>query len=455
MAEAPLRATVIVLAYNNETLLPACLDALRRTALPAGSFETWVVDNASVDASAEVVERNYPEVRLIRSPVNLGFAGGNNLALRQVRTPYAVLLNSDAVPEPDYLANLLAPFEAPGNERLAAVTPKIVFAPRFLRLQLSTTGFVPGPQDSRELGVRIHSVVVADREVAPKVLWERLTFGPEGPPAGRFWWTRPTGELLVPVMAGGRRLPRPVCLRVTWAAETAKTVRLGWPDGGAELPVSAEPTTVTLDLPAGTPLVDVINNAGGIVLAGGYGADRGYQEVDDGQYDEPVEVFAVCGNGVAFRTGAGQDLGWFDDDFFLYYEDTDLSWRLRSRGWSIQYEPSALVRHIHSASTEEYSPLWLFHVDRNRLLMLTKEASWRLALPQLLRYPLTTGSMGLRALRLGLRERRRPPLRRQLLQLRVLLSYFRLLPAMLVRRREIGRTAQASRRQLEQWLTTR
>lgn len=455
MADERPRATVIVLAYNNETLLPACLDALRRSAMPAGSFETWVVDNASADASAAVVERDYPEVRLIRSLVNLGFAGGNNLALRQVRTPYAVLLNSDAVPDPDYLANVLAPFEQPGNERLVAVTPKIVFAPRFLRLQLSTAGFVPGPQDSRELGVRIHSVVVADREAAPRVLWERLTFGPEGPPSSRFWWTRPSGELLVPVVDDGHRLSRPVCLRVTWAAEAAKSVRLGWPGGGADLPVSAEPTTVTLELPAGTPVVDVINNVGGIVLAGGYGADRGYQEVDDGQYDEPVEVFTMCGNGVAFRTWAGRDVGWFDDDFFLYYEDTDLSWRLRSRGWSIRYEPSALVRHIHSASAVEFSPVWLFHVDRNRLLMLTKEASWRLALPQLLRYPLTAGSMGLRALRQGLRDRRRPPLRRQLIQLRVLLSYLRLLPPMLRRRREIGRTARVSRRQLEQWLTRR
>jgi GT2 family glycosyltransferase len=51
---------------------------------------------------------------VIASPVNTGFAGGNNLALRTVRTPYAVLLNNDAVPEPDWLRNLLAPFEEDG-----------------------------------------------------------------------------------------------------------------------------------------------------------------------------------------------------------------------------------------------------------------------------------------------------------------------------------------------------
>ena len=111
------------------------------------------------------------------------------------------------------------------------------------------------------------------------------------------------------------------------------------------------------------------------MLRDGYGADRGFQEVDEGQYDEPAEVFTACGNGMAMRTAVGRELGWFDDDFFMYYEDTDLSWRLRSRGWSIQYVPTAVLRHVHSATSTEWSPRWVFHVERNRLLMLTKNAS--------------------------------------------------------------------------------
>ena len=91
-------------------------------------------------------------------------------------------------------------------------------------------------------------------------------------------------------------------------------------------------------------------------------------------------MFNACGNGMAMRTAAGREVGWFDDDFFLYYEDTDLSWRLRPRGWAIRYEPTAVLRHLHSASSTEWSPLWIFHVDRNRLLMLTKDATAPLAL---------------------------------------------------------------------------
>ena len=56
-------------------------------------------------------------------------------------------------------------------------------------------------------------------------------------------------------------------------------------------------------------------------------------------------------------------------------------------------QPAAVVRHIHSASSKEWSPLFTFHVDRNRMLMLTKNARAGLALREVLRYPLTTASL--------------------------------------------------------------
>jgi hypothetical protein len=172
-----------------------------------------------------------------------------------------------------------------------------------------------------------------------------------------------------------------------------------------------------------------------MVFRDGYGADRAYQELDRGQYQRPEEVFAFCGGAVCFRTEALREAGSFDEDFFLYYEDTDLSWRLRALGWAIRYQPEAVVRHIHSASSVEWSPLFVFHTDRNRLLMLTKNARAGLATREVLRYPLTTVSLALREVARSRHTRRRPPLRPTLLRLRVLGSYLRLLPVMLVRRR--------------------
>jgi GT2 family glycosyltransferase len=449
-------ATVVVVNYNGAHLLPPCLEGLRRQDLPAGTFETVVVDNASRDGSLDLLARDFPEVRVIASPVNTGFAGGNNLALRTVSTPYVVLLNNDAVPEPDWLRNLLAPFEAAGAERVGVVTGKVVFAPRFLPLRLCTEGFDPGPHDPRELGVRLVAIEVDGRDVTEKVLWEKLAYGPEGTGAGRFRWTRPEGTFLVPVQESpgdpASDLAGSVKLTFRWIAERDKPVTITG-DGVSLTATAAEAgSEAVLAVPEGTPLVDVVNNAGGIVLVNGYGADRGFQEPDTGQYDRPVEVFNACGNGMAMRTAAGREVGWFDDDFFLYYEDTDLSWRLRADGWSIRYEPSAVLRHLHSASSTEWSPLWVFHVDRNRLLMLTKDASAPLALREVLHYPLTSASMLVRAVRAGLRARSRPALRPHLLRARVLTSYLRLLPTMVRRRREVGRRAVLSRRDLERWL---
>ncbi len=433
------RATVVIVNWNGGHLLPPCLDALREQDMD--DFEVWVADNASSDGSVAMLRERYPEVRVVETGGNLGFAGGNNAALRQVTTPYAVLLNNDAVPAPDWLSRTLAAFD--GSPEVGAVTPKILFLPRFVSLTLRTERYVPGPQDPRELGVRISGIEVGGEKAKP--LWERLTWGVED----GFSWTRPEGEFLLPVPEGQQRV------RITWAAEKAKDVTLSWAGGSATLPVTETPETVELLVPAAVPRVDVVNNAGGIVFADGYGADRGFQQVDEGQFDQPADVFAACGNGVAFRREVLERVGLFDDDFFMYYEDTDLSWRVRAAGWSIRYEPRAVLRHHHAASSGEWSPLFTFHVDRNRLLMLTKNASPRLALAQVGRYPLTTASMALRAARQGWAERRRPAVRPTLLKLKVIASYLRLLPSMLARRRAIDASRKVARRDLERWFVPR
>ena len=453
-APGPL-VTVVIVNWNGAHLLPDCLDALAAQDLPHGRMAVWVVDNASRDGSRELLARDYPWVKVLANPRNDGFAGGNNVALRQVETPFVALLNNDARPAPDWLARLLEPFSAPGGERLAAATAKVVFLPRFVALRLSMPGFVPGGLDPRQLGARVHQVTVDGEDVTEYVLWEQLAYGPEGEGEGRFRWVRPSGAMLVPVDLHGRPTEGPFRLGLRLAAEAAKAVEVGWEGGGATVKATPEVAGAEVVLPAGVPLVDVLNNAGSKVFADGYGADRAYQEPDRGQYERAEEVFTFCGAAVCFRSGALREAGFFDDDFFLYYEDTDLAWRLRALGWSIRYEPRAVVRHIHSASSKEWSPLFTFHVDRNRLLMLTKNASPGLAVREVLRYPLTTASLALREAARARHTRRRPPLRPTLLRLRVCASYLRLLPAMLARRRDLARRARVGRGQLERWLVPR
>ena len=440
-------ATVVVVNWNGAHLLPDCLTALARQDLEHRSWHTVVVDNASTDDSVALLRRDFPDVTVIENPRNDGFAGGNNVALRSVTTPFSVLLNNDARPAADWLRHLLAPFEdAPS---LGAVTSKVLFLPRYVEVELESPPY-RAAGDGRDLGIQVGSVSVDGVDVTDDVLWESSTYPAEGVDDGRFRWTRPRGTFLVPLVAESGEAK--VAVRAWAQTHTEAKLHIGGVP--TLLSLGTEPSEHVLSVPAAMA-VDVVNNAGGLVLPEGYGADRGFQEVDRGQYDEPVEVFTACGAAAAFRTEAIRQVGLFDDDFFLYYEDCDLSWRLRAAGWTVRYEPSAVARHIHSASTGEWSPLFTFHVDRNRLLLLTKDATLSLALREVLRYPLTTLSLALQATRRALASRQRPPVRATLLRLRVFGSYLRLLPRMLVRRRRVQRSPVKAATLQQRWLAPR
>ena len=125
---------VIILNYNTRDLLRGCLTSLRgQTGL---GFEACVVDNVSPDDSADMVAAEFPEVRLIRSPVNGGYPAGNNLGLRAYGFPdvpsassaprarYAMLLNPDTLVPQDTFAKMVAFADA--NPDVGVVGPKLL-----------------------------------------------------------------------------------------------------------------------------------------------------------------------------------------------------------------------------------------------------------------------------------------------------------------------------------------
>src|SRR5439155_11355673 len=130
------------------------------------------------------------------------------------------------------------------------------------------------------------------------------------------FWTSAESELRVPV-APQEPLPPRAALELS--AETAKTVRL---DARAEpVDVTVTPEPAWHEVPMGGQRFDVINNVGSRLVAGGYGGDRGFLERDEGQYEEPQDVFAWCGAAVLLSTRYLRDVGTFDDRYFVYYED--------------------------------------------------------------------------------------------------------------------------------------
>lgn len=107
LAEQPrVLLSAIVVNWNGRDVLRRCLSSLHDH-LSHVDHESLVVDNASTDGSPEMVERDFPDVHLIRNAANLGFGAGNNIGMAQARGDFFLLLNSDARLVDDSLLRLV------------------------------------------------------------------------------------------------------------------------------------------------------------------------------------------------------------------------------------------------------------------------------------------------------------------------------------------------------------
>jgi SAM-dependent methyltransferase len=121
--------------------------------------------------------------------------------------------------------------------------------------------------------------------------------------------------------------------------------------------------------------------AGGLMDVYGYPFSRGrlmdHVEADEGQYDEPAEIFWASGVCMLIRKSFLDEVGAFDETFFAYMEEIDLSWRLHLGGHRIVYVPTALVYHIGGYSLERKNVKRMFLNHRNSMIMLAKNYSLR------------------------------------------------------------------------------
>ncbi len=105
---------------------------------------------------------------------------------------------------------------------------------------------------------------------------------------------------------------------------------------------------------------------------------RGVDEVDKGQYQKTEETDFATGACLLVKKEVLERVGFFDDKYFLYYEDSDLSQRIRKAGYKIIYAPDAVVWHRNAeAAGGSGSPLQDYYISRNRLLFGVKYAPLR------------------------------------------------------------------------------
>jgi GT2 family glycosyltransferase len=176
--------------------------------------------------------------------------------------------------------------------------------------------------------------------------------------------------------------------------------------------------------------------------------DRGADTEDVGQYEVAGEVFGASGAAAVYRRAMLEDTRvsgeYFDDDFFTYREDADLSWRARLCGWTCLYVPAARGRHVRLVTPGRRSklPAWVNRSSvRNRFLLRIKNQTFghavRFLIPALVRDAQVVGYVVLR----------------EWSSLPGLADVIRLFPRMLRKRRIIMRHRRASSRDLARWFT--
>lgn len=104
----------------------------------------------------------------------------------------------------------------------------------------------------------------------------------------------------------------------------------------------------------------------------GNASHAGYNEIDNGQYDEEKYVGFASGCCMLLSRKAILDTGLMTEDYFLYYEDTDYCCRIKNSGYKIFYCPRAVIYHKVSASTKASSPMYNYYYTRNRCFFIKR-----------------------------------------------------------------------------------
>ena len=121
---------------------------------------------------------------------------------------------------------------------------------------------------------------------------------------------------------------------------------------------------------------DHINSIGLKMFDDGTSIDDAFDVKDKG-YDKPQEVFGPCGGAAFFKREAldsikmGND--YFDSDFFIYADDSDLAFRLRLNGWKCMYVPKAKIYHKFRATCGQISDFGVYHGTKNKLYLIIKD----------------------------------------------------------------------------------
>jgi GT2 family glycosyltransferase len=122
---------------------------------------------------------------------------------------------------------------------------------------------------------------------------------------------------------------------------------------------------------------DALDSAGMLIYGDGSSMQRGHGE-PAASYRNQEEVLLPSASAALYRRAMLDQIGLFDEHFFLYCEDTDLGLRARRAGWRCLYVPRAVVEHRYSHSAGKVSTLKAYYVERNRIFVAMKNFPLRM-----------------------------------------------------------------------------
>ena len=315
--------------------------------------ELVVVDNAS--ASADPHDNSLDHLRrlgaklgsagparfgLVQARRNGGFGYGVNLGARNLRQDALVLLNSDAYALEGFVDALTAPL---GHDLVEATTARLLLEGRWRLVDDGAEPASPQAPSAVEPASPQSSSPQSPSAVGPNAPSGVESASPQSPGA------------VGPNCPGVEAQTEPT----TGATHSTGSAQLRGLDGG-----------IWVSDPSG---VELINSTGNIVDACGNGYDRSWLAPAKQEHDSP-EVFGICGGACAISARAWRQLNGMRQDLFMYYEDTDFSYRLRRAGYRVQYVRQAQARHAHAASSDSASAAFTTWNTRNRLRVATRYA---------------------------------------------------------------------------------
>ena len=344
LSGAPL-VSIVIPNFNGRKHLADLFESLSRQTYR--NFEIIFVDDNSTDDSAAMAER-LGAAKVIKTTSNVGFATANNLGLEASRGELIALLNNDTTVDPNWLESLVLAIRR--DPRIAATVPKIRFWGRFQSVSLVANHPFTVDRGRMMASLSYRKIFVRKGDES------RSSLTPEQKD-GTY-----SLEVDIPIQ------PAPVDLVV--ASETEQMISMLTALSRKVFRAAAGTTTTALSLgDAGVKTgFHILNNVGSMEFGPLKPGDRGFGERDFGQYDEPGEVDLLCGCSAVIRRDALQGRKLFIDEFVAYYEDSELSKRLRANGYTIQYCPQSIVYHKHSATNVEKSVFWRKQTSRNAVL---------------------------------------------------------------------------------------